>query len=332
MAHECVKCGYVVPPDPDQKPRPWCPRCGSDLKEAASGARPALAAAAVGAIASAQASSSANGSASTFCELEPTAVDQRDEPASGLDAELATTPEAIFTSKILWQAVAWLTAIVCFGIAGIALSQFINPPKKKPDPAALWGVAGLFGIGGLVACYVGVGLSGQKYLVFPDRLVAYQFFRPSSFRWNQIREVYRDVHPVWRRYRIVTRKGATLTVSGETRNYIQLGEIISERVATVLLPDALSQLEAGRSVSLGPLRLDRSGIALHGELVPWHEVLSLTFGLNPNPVRGNSAMVSNMMHLRITPLRQVELGEIPNYPLFEALVRVLHPGCLAPAP
>jgi Family of unknown function (DUF6585) len=253
------------------------------------------------------------------------------ELAADADDETSSTPEAVFTSKFIWQAAAWLTAIVCFGIAAIALSQFINPPQKKVDPGVLWGVAGLFGLGGLVGCYVGVGLSGQKYALFPDRLVAYQFFKPTSFRWNQIRAVFRDVHPMWKRYRIMTPKGKVITVGGETANYIQFGEIISERVAAVLLPDALRQLEAGRSVSLGPLRLDHSGIALHGELVPWHEVTALTFGLNPNPVRG-SGIVSNMIHLRITPLRTVELGEIPNYPLFESLVRVLHPACLAPVP
>ena len=39
-------------------------------------------------------------------------------------------------------------------------------------------------------------------------------------------------------------------------------------------------------------------------------------------------MVSNMIHLRLAGC-MVEMGEIPNYRLFEKLVRHLHPTCLA---
>src|SRR5262245_25527811 len=305
MSVRCPNCSYVMSVSPGEGPRPWCPRCGSDLRHASAAQAPADLAAASASSVVVQSPAYLNGNAITGGAPKSSALDERAEPdwVPSQEGDPATTPEAVFTSKFIWQAAAWLTAIVCFGIAAIALSQFINPPKKKVDPGVLWGVAGLFGVGGIVGCYVGVGLSGQKYVLFPDRLVAYQFFKPTSLRWNQIRAVYRDVHPIWKRYRIMTPKGKVITVAGETVHYVQLGEIISERVAAVLLPDALRQLEAGQSVSLGPLRLDHSGIALHGELVPWHEVIALTVGLNPNPVRGNGGLVSNMMHLRITPLR-----------------------------
>jgi hypothetical protein len=228
---------------------------------------------------------------------------------------------------LVWQAAAWLTAVVCFGIVAVAVSQFLHPPKKKPNPQSLYGVAGLFSVGGLVACYVGLRLRGQRYEVFADRLVEWQGGTATAIRWDQVREVYRAVHPAWTKYRIHTSVGRVLTLTGETKHHTRLGDLISERVAALRLPGALEELEAGRSVAFGPLRVSRAGVEVHGELVPWHHVVALTFGLNPNARKGTS-MVSNMIHLRITPFCQVELGDIPNYRLFEELVRRLHPACL----
>src|SRR5207249_5928728 len=99
-----------------------------------------------------------------------------------------------FASKLIWQAVAWLCVLVCLGIVAIAVSQLLHPPKGKPIQSGIYGVIGLFGIGGLVAVYVGFRLSGQKYGVFADRLVEWQCFRPTTIRWDQIAEVFQQVH------------------------------------------------------------------------------------------------------------------------------------------
>jgi len=67
----------------------------------------------------------------------------------------------------------------------------------------------------------------------------------------------------------------------------------------------------------------------NGEHVPWHHIGTFTFGLDPRPIKGSTSMQSNMIHLSVTPSHRVEMGEIPNYRLFEELVRRLHPTCLA---
>jgi hypothetical protein len=235
-------------------------------------------------------------------------------------------PERVFRSKIWPQAVAWLCVLVCFGISAIALSMFRLPPSPKRKPATLYAVAGLFGLGGAVAGYVGLRLKGQKYLVFKDHLVAYTGTQCIILRWDQIREIYRIVHPAWQQFRIHSYKGSLL-LTGDTKEHIMLGELVSRRVAERLLPDAWRQIEAGRKVSFGPIRISRAGLDCHDDPIPWHQIQGFTFGLNPYAVRGS--MVSNMIHLRITPASQVEMGEIPNYALFEELARRLHPSCVA---
>src|SRR5207245_2253538 len=161
-----------------------------------------------------------------------------------------------------------------------AVSQYIHPPPKKPRPESLFGVMALFGVGGLVAVYVAIGLRGLRYLVFPGHLVAVQGSKRTVLRWDQIREVYQFVHPAWKKYNVVTRIGKTLTITGDTRGHTRLGDHIAERVAEILLPGALKRLEDGQTLSFGPLSISRAGIECNGELVPWHHIGTLTFGLD----------------------------------------------------
>jgi hypothetical protein len=250
---------------------------------------------------------------------------------SGSPAEPAMSseqPEQVFKGRILWQVVACLCAVVCFGIVAVAVSQYDNPHARHPPTrSTVLGLCGLFGLSGLVSLFVAFKIGGLKYVVYPDRVVVGRGGSANSYRWDQIRAVFHSVHPVWQTYKIVTRKGQTYKLTGDIQRHKELGDLISERVAEQLLPETLRELETGRSVALGPLRLSGGGVDLNGEHVPWLHMQTLTYGLNPRAVKGN--MVSNMIHVRLGG-SMVELSEIPNYRLFEKLVRHFHPACLLP--
>jgi hypothetical protein len=232
-----------------------------------------------------------------------------------------------FGCKPIWPAISFLCMIVCLGIVAIAVFQLMHPHGRKSTQTGIYGVIGLFGIGVLVTAYVCFRLCGQKYRVFPDRLVAWQAFRPTTFRWDQIREVFQNVHPAWITYRVVTSGGREFTLRGETKNHKRLGEIIAGRVASRLLPAAMKELEAGRDIRLGPLRVSAAGVTIDGQLEPWHRIGPITFGMDPNPKRGTS-LRSAMVHARIGGF-WVELGDIPNYRLFEELAGQMFPACVA---
>ena len=140
-----------------------------------------------------------------------------------------------------WHSV-WL---VSFGIVAIAASQLLHPHGRKSTSTGIYGVIGMFSVGGLVAAYVCYLLLGQKYEVFPGKLIAWQSFKSTTLRWDQVREVYQSMHPAWTNYRAVASGGQTFTVRGEIRNHKRLGDLIAERVARRLLPAALEELEAG---------------------------------------------------------------------------------------
>jgi hypothetical protein len=220
-----------------------------------------------------------------------------------------------FRGKFIWHAAAWLSTLVCLAIVGAAASLLPNPPKGQLT--GIYGCLGLFGVLSLVAGYVGFRLAGQKYAVFSDRLVEWQCFRPTEYRWDQIREIYQDVHPMWTTFRVVTSLGREFIIRGEVVNHKRLGEIISERLTERLLPTALAEIEAGRDVRLGPLRISGAGVMIDGQFEPWHRIGIPTFGLDPT-VKRETNRVSRMIHVNIGSTR-VELGKIPNYGIFQAL-------------
>jgi hypothetical protein len=321
MALECKKCPFIVTVQPGDKAPPWCPRCGADLQTAT----PVVMGASATGVTGLPAANIAVPTHGALYESGPELDLQTPALPSLLREETLGTSEEVFRGKLLWQLVAGGCAIVCFGIVAIAVSQLIHP--RKPPEVGVYGVLGMFTIGGLVAVYVAYRLCGQKYAVFPDQLVEWQCFKPTSFGWNQIREVFQQAHPAWTNYRVVTRLGRTFTVKGEIKNHKRLGELIAGRVAALMLPAALHELESGRDVRIGPLLVNRAGVVVDGQLEPWHRIGVLAFGLNPNPKKGTS-MVSNMIHLRIGS-SWVELGDIPNYRLFEELAHRLFPACVS---
>jgi hypothetical protein len=313
MPIKCQQCPYVIEVPPGERRPPWCPRCGADLKETAEAAKPRDDAP----------------QSTPPAPTPPQGDHERPRPRPPVARRESRTDEdaapEVFTSKFRWQALAWLMVVICSGIVAIAAMQAINPPAGKPLQMGVYGVMGLFAVGTLVSLYVALGLAGQKYEVYPDRLVAYQFFNPTTIRWDKIREVFRDEHSLWTRFRIVTRLGMEVTIRGETTDHKRLGELISEQVAELLLPDALAELEAGRSIRLGPLTVSSGGVTIDGEMQPWHRIGILTYGLNPRPKRGTSQL-SNMIHVRIGDC-WVEVGEIPNLQLFQGLAHQLFLAC-----
>lgn len=309
MLLQCATCPFRVSVDPGERRPPWCPACGADLKEAAPLKAPATVAASV-AVAEFPVPGGAQGNVPA---AQPRGFTDA-VPPDGPDADGAGAE--VFRSKLLWQAAAWGCAVVCLGIVLVAASQLAHPPKGQLT--GIYGCLGLFGLGTLVAVYVGFRLAGQKYAVFPDRLVEWQCFRPRSFRWDQVREIYQDAHPGWTTYQVLTGVGHEFTIRGETANHKRLGEMISRRITAQLLPAALAELEAGRDLRLGPLRITPAGVVIDGQHEPWYRVGMPTFGRNPSPKPGTN-MVSNMLHVRIGG-SLVELGDVPNYGLFEALV------------
>lgn len=329
MFLECTACPFHASIDAGARRPPWCPCCGGDLKQAAaSQATTAPGAAAVfdpARIAARQAP--APGAAvATIAELPAAGSPAGKGPAAQTPRSTGAVPpsphdeggaaEAVFRANPVWLLLAGGCVLACLGITLAAASQLPHP--RKGQEARIYGCLGLFGLFTLAAGYAAFRLAGQKYAVFPDRLVAWQSFKPRSYRWDQVREIYQETHRTGKTtYTVLTSVGHAFTLRGEIGGYKRLGAIISGRIVERVLPAVLAALEAGRDVVLGPLRISPAGVVIDGQLEPWHRIGIPTFRLNPLVNKGTN-QVSNMMHVQIGSTL-VELGDIPNYGLLQAL-------------
>lgn len=97
-------------------------------------------------------------------------------------------------------------------------------------------------------------------------------------------------------------------------NVGQLGRIFTDRVASVLLPKAISQFNAGQSTTFGPFTVGPTGITEGDESVTWDEV---------EDVQTQSGFVSVRKVGTRRAWKKVAQPEVPNDFVFEALVRTV---------
>jgi hypothetical protein len=76
---------------------------------------------------------------------------------------------------------------------------------------------------------------------------------------------------------LTRRDGRKLTISDGLQDGVQLGEVITAAVLKRRLPEARAALARGDTITVGPLRLDRLGVAQgDGDALPWGEVEEVT--------------------------------------------------------
>jgi hypothetical protein len=235
-------------------------------------------------------------------------------------------PEAVYISSGWRQAVCLACTLFCFAFAGFVGHVASQQPNKSPDAA--FGLMAMAGIGGLFGLYLATSMGQLSYRVYPSALVEQRGKASTIIRWDQIREVYETIHPVWRKYRVVGRKGFDIELTGNIKNHVALAKTIEDRVVESRLPDALAELDRGGTVFFGPIGVSRDAFNLNHHRSPWSET-RMAVGLNTEQVQGG---YSNLMHLHVyTQLQarslKTEINKVPNFRLFVELVRQRWPEC-----
>jgi hypothetical protein len=240
------------------------------------------------------------------------------------------TPDEVYQGSVFRQIVSWALCLMCLGLAGCIGYGVLKQPLKSP--AAGLSLIGMFTLAALACLYYALKLRELSYLVFPEALVEKRGSQTQIIPWDKIREIYQTVHPAWKNYRIVTRKGCGIEFTGNIHNYRTLGDRIEEKVLQILLPAALADVEQGKTLRLGPLTVRQSALQFDGRTSAWNQT-TMSVGLNLEPDSLNRR--SRLMHLHVySPERskafKVELGKIPNFRLLIELVRHNWPHTLPP--
>lgn len=95
-----------------------------------------------------------------------------------------------------------------------------------------------------------------------------------------------------------------------------LANFIHEKVVAVLLPAAQAQLERGQPVSLGPLQVDRAGLHMGDQSLPWSELQGIAFTADDLTITraGGPAWAT------------LKIAQVPNANLLLHLIRAHRPA------
>lgn len=105
---------------------------------------------------------------------------------------------------------------------------------------------------------------------------------------------------------VVYAPGVTTPVTVE-----QLGRVLDREVSRVQLPLAISRFNAGEPVAFGPLTVTKNTIAVGDASAPWSEIAG---------VQTKRGIVYVRKASKRWPWKTVPVREIPNFPVFTALV------------
>lgn len=317
MIAQCTSCKSEVASNEDNRLPAWCPHCGGNLTIMSAAAVPSPA----------EPAGPASAPVPTR-EATPVPEPPAAEPVPRLD-DLGA-PEAVYRGSGSRCLVAWVVALVCFGLVAAVGYGVLHQPQKKPTAGI--GLMILFGASGLAAAYMALTLAETSYLVFPAALVHKRGDATKIIPWSHIREVNQKIHPTWQSYQVLARGGVDITLTGDIKNHRALGQQIEDKVLAHALPAALAQLERGESMRFGPLALNRHGVFVDGALSPWSQT-SMSIGIRMEHV--NDPTDAKLMHLHIytqvrTRALAVEIGQITNFRLMLEIVRHYAPQCLPP--
>jgi hypothetical protein len=118
-----------------------------------------------------------------------------------------------------------------------------------------------------------------RVLLFPEGFVHFRGGRVNVFLWDEITEVYQSMQRthrmgrgVQRSYTVKSAQGQKSVLTGELAGIAALGDHIQEEVTRRLLPRSLAEYQAGQTLSFGKLSLDKGGLTLGSQALPWDQV------------------------------------------------------------
>ncbi|RDI34733.1 DUF6585 family protein [Lentzea flaviverrucosa] len=149
-----------------------------------------------------------------------------------------------------------------------------------------------------------------------------------AFTWDEVEAIHRFVTDNYvagrlvitvHSYRLVLADGELVVFRGteqpdevSTTEVLQLGPLLQEKIFERRLPPAVEAINAGRTVTFGPLALSATGITTPGGLAPWDTVRDLSTSAGHVVIAAGGRPGS------------YAIGDIPNFEVFWTLAQNLH--------
>ncbi len=144
-----------------------------------------------------------------------------------------------------------------------------------------------------------------------------------AFRWDQVesmrqRVTRRYMNGIYigtqHKYTIRGLDGKQVVLNDRITNVERLGNVISDMVTRVKLPEVIAAFKAGSTVTFGPLSVSMQGVSNNKELVSWDQIKEIKVSNGIVTVRKEGKWLS---------WSSVQVANIPNFFVFLALVNAI---------
>jgi hypothetical protein len=224
-----------------------------------------------------------------------------------------------------------ITGIVVFiiGIAmgiwgvGILASSSGSSSDNGSLAIVLFIAALILGGFGLIAWIRAIALKNSNLHIYVcDNGLIYTIGNaaPQPFPWNQVQAVWRSVTRHYRNgiytgttflYTIQRNDGYRIVLNNNIRGIESLGNVISDRITKLLLPQVIQAYTNGQTVSFGALSLNQQGLGNGSEILPWPQVEAVDVKNGFISVKRQGAWLR---------WSRVAAADIPNLFVFLALI------------
>lgn len=231
------------------------------------------------------------------------------------EAQQLGTPFALHQVAMFWRLLIAITGGFLMGIGAIILAELLKG-NQLGGKAMFAAAAGL--IGGPLLIWRGLIRQNVGVLVFPEGFVNLGGRRADIWRWDHIESIWlkfdEQNEPATNLSCTVARKdGERFTFSADIEFLEnQFVARLQHEVCRRLLPQVRSQLEAGNTLTFGPLQIDREGVQ-GKQFVAWPDIDDIVLD-PPNLV----------IHSPAGPRVKAEATAITNLAVIWMLMRELH--------
>ena len=227
------------------------------------------------------------------------------------------------TRKTLFSGIASLVLTVVFGFFAYTLytsPQNVNDTNNAPFGL---GIGVVFLLGALYCLLYPLIYRSWHVYVYSQGFAFTRGSKLDVFRWDQVESMWqrvtrRYVNGVYtgtqHRYTIRSLDGRKVVLNDRITNVERLGNVVSEMVTRVKLPEVIAAFKAGSTITFGPLSVSMQGVSNSKELISWDQIKE--FGVN----RG---IVTVKKEGKWLSWSSVEVAKIPNFFVFMALVNAI---------
>lgn len=225
-----------------------------------------------------------------------------------------------FTKTTLFSGI---VALVLAGGLGFFASQMLTSPRNINDvnnaPVVI-GVGVFFLLVALYCLLYPLIYRSWRVYIYSEGFAYTRGSKLDAFRWSEIESMWQRVTRRYmngiytgtqHKYTIRGLNGQQIVLNDRITNVEQVGNIISDMVTRIKLPEAIAAFKAGSTINFGSLSVNTQGVGNGKETIAWEQIKEF---------RVSNGIVTVKKEGKWLNWSSIQVANIPNLFVFFALV------------